>query len=137
MTDKDINRFSGVIHIISGIIFLAWWLSMGLLLPQAEAMENFNVIVTHSNWVPINVIGLIAVMLWSLSFYLQYNSFSKKLSKTGFIGFVSGQIGIIWFACIQYYETFIWPIVGQSHGEFRCGSGRANQPPCTPGSSSV
>lgn len=117
MTEKFLARFGGATNIIAGSLLLLWWILMGIMLPQAEAMENFNLIVTHSNWIPINIIGFISVLIFSISLFLLYKIISEQLNKTGFIGFILGEIGIIWFACIQYYETFIWPLVGQLHPE--------------------
>ena len=117
MTEKYLARFGGITSIIAGSLLLVWWILMGIMLPQAEAKESFDVIVTHSNWIPINIIGFMAVLIFAISLFLLYKTISEHLSKTGFFGFILGEIGIIWFACIQYYETFIWPLVGELHPE--------------------
>lgn len=96
---------------------MLWWLLMGLLLPQAAAKDNFDTIVTHSNWIPINLIGFVAVLMWSLSFFLIFLIKSDKIKTRGIVGFILGEIGIVWYACIQYYETFIWPVVGRQYPE--------------------
>jgi len=117
MTQNKLIKLGGTLNILTGVLLVLWWLLMGLLLPQTAAKDNFDVIVTHSNWIPINLIGFAAVLIWSLSFFLIFLIKSDKIKIKGIIGFILGEIGIVWYACIQYYETFIWPVVGRQYPE--------------------
>ena len=117
MTQKKLIKLGGTLNILTGVLLVLWWLLMGLLLPQAAAKDNFDIIVTHSNWIPINLIGFVAVQMWSLSFFFIFLVKSDKIKIRGIVGFILGEIGIVWYACIQYYETFIWPVVGRQYPE--------------------
>jgi len=117
MNQKKLIKLGGILNILTGLSLILWWILMGLLLPQSAAKDNFDTIVTHSNWIPINIIGFVAVLMWSLSFFLIILIKSDYITKRGIVGFILGEIGIVWFACIQYYETFIWPVVGSYYPE--------------------
>lgn len=113
MNEEKLLRLSGFACLLTAILLPSWWVSLGLFLPVKETSENFDLIVIHPNWIPVNIIGLLGTIVWAFSL-LGLNLYQWKDSRIfGFIGFVLAEVGIILYACIQYYETFIWPVVAQ------------------------
>ena len=113
MVNKKLIQIGGILSILTGVLMTVWWVLMGILLPQSAAKDNFDVIINHANWIPINIIGFAGALAWSISFFMIFLINSNKLKIRGIVGFIIGEIGIIWFTCIQYYETFIWPVIGK------------------------
>jgi len=89
---------------------VVWWVAMGTLLPMNQASEGFANIVSHPFWIPVNVIGFVACIAWSLSVVI----LNRKGNE---LGFILSFVGTIMFAAIQFYETFIWPIIATYNPE--------------------
>jgi hypothetical protein len=90
---------------------------MPLLLPIADATNNFKNLILDNNWVVINIIGLISILLLTLGFPGFYLKCYEKFNKLGFIGLILASTGLILYTCIQYYETLIWPAAAQINPE--------------------
>lgn len=111
---KQINLYKagGTINMITALIFIIWWVCMGVFLPVGEAQENFNKLIEHPNWLMVNIIGLVAVILWIFS-YLSLLVYDLKINSIVLLALFFGLTGIAFFVAIQYYETFVWPVVVQ------------------------
>ena len=90
---------------------------MPVFLPTADAIDNFKNLILDSNWVVINIIGLISMLFLTLGFPGFYLKSYEKFNKLGFIGLILASTGLILYACIQYYETLIWPAAAQINPE--------------------
>jgi hypothetical protein len=67
-------------------------------------------LVQDSDWLWVNIIGLIATMLLAVGFLGLYLKQAKETGLLGFIGFLLAFFGSLLFMCIQYIETILWPI---------------------------
>ena len=67
MSRTGITKLLATANVAVGILLLLWWILMGTGLPVKDAAENFDALITHANWVPVNVIGMIACLIWLLS----------------------------------------------------------------------
>ena len=95
-------RALAIAQIVAGVLLPAWWLLMGLALPVDQAAENFDVLIAHANWVPINSIGLVACLLWLVSLPALFAGLESPIGGQGFWGLVLSVIGVALFCCIQY-----------------------------------
>lgn len=109
MKKESLIRFYGLLNIAGGTILLLWWLSMPLFLPVAEAAESFKNMVMHSGWIPVNIAGLLGVILLSLGFPGLYLGSYEKVGRWGLAAMILALTGLILFTAIQYYETLLWP----------------------------
>lgn len=78
---------------------------MPVFLPVADSANNFQAMILDKDWISINVIGLVAVIMIAPGFPGFYLNKFDKFNKPGFIGVILASIGLMLFACIQYYET--------------------------------
>jgi len=96
---------------------------MGLLLPMSSAKEAFADIILHPLWIPLNVISLVGVIMACIGLTGIYIHQFDQSNKVTFFGWLLAQIGLILYACIQYYETFIWYPVAQVNPEMVAADG--------------
>ena len=102
---------------LSGIIGCAglflWWFLMPAFLPVGDATDNFQNLVLDSDWIWVNLIGLISILFLIPGVPGYYLKLNDKTNKVGFAGLATATTGLVLYACIQYYETIIWPVVAQ------------------------
>lgn len=104
-------------NMIGVVLLLLWWFSMPVFLPVSEATEDFSKMILDVDWIWVNTIGLIAVLLLTFGFPVYYLKAFGKYDKMGLIGLILSILGLILYACVQYYETLIWPAAGQLNPE--------------------
>lgn len=116
---KTINmiKICRLLNIIGAIGFIIWWFLMPVLLPITDAAENFKNLILNANWIPLNILGLVSVLLLTLGFPVFYLVSYDKFNKLGFYSLLIAETGLILFTCIQYYETIIWPAAAQINPE--------------------
>jgi len=90
---------------------------MPVVLPIAESSENFKNLILDNNWVQINLVGLISMILLTLGFAGFYIKCYEKFNKLGFIGLIITLFGLVLFTSIQYYETLLWPAAARINPE--------------------
>ena len=113
MRKKEIIKAGGIASMIGGASLILWWVLMPLILPVADSAENFQHMVLHTGWIPVNAVGLVAILILILGFPASYILHFHKFGKLSLFGFVFAITGLILYTCIQYYETFIWPAAAQ------------------------
>lgn len=111
------------LNILGSIGLMIWWILFPVLLPIGEAADSFQTLILDSNWVGVNLIGLIACFLLTIGFPSIYLVFRKEFKFYGFIGMLMASAGLIQFTAIQYYETFIWPAAAAVNPELLETSG--------------
>lgn len=99
------------VNIFGAILLLLWWFSMPVFLPVFEASEDFSRLVLDKDWMWVNLVGLLAVLMLIFGFVYYLYGF-EKFSRLGFVGIILSLLGLMLYACIQYYETIIWPAAG-------------------------
>ncbi len=117
MNTMHIKKTLANTNIAVGVLLPLWWILMGIGLPVSEAINNFDVLIVHPNWVPINLVGLVGCILWFISVPSFFLYKHEKAGWARFIGTVLVGVGVVLFTCIQYYETFLWPTVAKSNPE--------------------
>lgn len=117
MKIDSIIKTEAILSIIGAIGLLLWWFLMPIFLPIADSSDNFKNLILDSNWVQINVIGLISTLLLTLGFPGFYLKNYEKFNKIGFSGLIITLTGFILFTSIQYYETLLWPAAAQVNPE--------------------
>ena len=111
MTHSKLIRIRGFVLASSAVLILAWYSLMGLLLPFREISETFLVMVRDKDWVWVNTIGLLGFLFLVLGLTGMYSIQIEELKKLGLTGFVITMLGAILHTCIQFIETFIWPLL--------------------------
>jgi hypothetical protein len=60
-----------------------------------------------------SIIGLFACVLAPFGIFGLYIPFAEKTGKLGLIGFILSCVGIILYGCMQFDETFTWPVLAE------------------------
>ncbi len=108
MASTKLIRWSGLLTLLSGVLFLLWWGLMGLMLPSSGTFLNM---VLASNWVAVNMLGLVVAVLIPLCLVGLYAKQIEKVGILGLLGFLLAFIGSILYASLQFEETIAWPIL--------------------------
>ena len=104
-------KFSGFSNILSSILIFISWFSIGIFMWKEISSNDVSAMVQNPAWIPVNVFLLAATMLLIPGIVALY---IKQAEKSGTMGLVAVWItilAIIWYTCIQFYETFFWPII--------------------------
>lgn len=117
MKTINIINIGRLLSILGAIGLLIWWFLMPVLLPVTDAAENFKNLILNANWIALNILGLVSVLLLTLGFPVFYLASYDKFNKLGFYSLLISLTGLILFTCIQYYETFIWPAAAHINPE--------------------
>jgi len=115
-TNKQIRIFLSL-NITGAVGLLVWWFLFPVLLPIAEAAENFQNLVLDTNWIALNLVGLVSCVLLCLGFPGIYVAHYKFFKPFGFVGLLLTCLGLVLFTAIQYYEILIWPAAAEVHPE--------------------
>lgn len=110
-------------NIAGSLGLLVWWILFPVLLPIANASENFQDLVLDSNWIAVNLLGLLSCLLLCLGLPGIFLAQHRQFKMYGFLGLLLACTGLILFTAIQYYETFLWPAAGQINPELIFSSG--------------
>jgi hypothetical protein len=110
ITLQKFIRFCGKALSLAGILILLWWLGLAIFFPLEGMEKGYLNLVQDSDWLWVNIIGLIATMLLAVGFLGLYLKQAKETGLLGFIGFLFAFFGSLLFMCIQYIETILWPI---------------------------
>ena len=63
MKTKHIIKIEGLLSLSGAIGLILWWFSMPVFLPVADSADNFQNMVLDKDWMILNVIGLVSVLL--------------------------------------------------------------------------
>lgn len=73
--------------------------------------QNFSAMVQNPAWIPVNLFYLVATILLIPGIIALYIKQAEKSGTLGLTAFWITILAIIWYVCIQFYETFFWPII--------------------------
>ncbi len=117
---KKLIEISGITNIICAILLFLSWFSIGIFMWDEISNQNFSAMVQNSAWIPVNIFYLIATVLLLPGIIGLYLQQSEKFGNWGLIAFFVTIIAILWYTCIQFYETFFWPLIAaESPGLFK------------------
>jgi len=106
-----LNKFSGFSNILSAILLTLSWFSIGIFMWNEISAGNFLAMVQNPAWIPVNIFYLIATIFLIPGIIALYFNQTEKSGALGLIAFWITMLAIIWYLCIQFYETFFWPII--------------------------
>ena len=120
---------TAILLAVSAAALLVSWLSIPLLMWDHLRNQDFSALVEDPAWVPANIVLLLATALLLPGIVGIFARFGRdSLNPSGF-ALVTVQLGISWYVCIQFYETFLWPpIARQSPELFEAVGFGANDP---------
>ena len=111
MSQIKLTRLAGILLMASGVLLLVWWILLGVLLPSAPKEMQLVNLVLNKWWLGVNIIGLIGSVLLPLGLIGLYAKQYDKIGIFGLVGFIMAFIGSILYTCLQFDETFMWPII--------------------------
>ena len=104
-------KFSGFSNILCALLLFLSWFSIGIFMWNEISSQNFSAMVQNPAWIPVNVFYLIATILLIPGIFALYIKQAEKGGTLGLVSFWITLLAIIWYTCIQFYETFFWPII--------------------------
>lgn len=104
-------KFSGFSNIVCAILLILSWFSIGIFMWSEISTQNFLLMVQNPAWIPVNVLYLLATILLIPGIIALYVQQAEKIGTLGLTAFWITILAIIWYICIQFYETFFWPII--------------------------
>lgn len=111
-------KFSGFSNILCALLLFLSWFSIGVFMWDEIRSQNFSAIVQNPAWMPVNIFYLIATILLIPGIFVLYNKQVVKSGAFGLVAFWITILAIIWYTCIQFYETFFWPIIAAESPSF-------------------
>ena len=73
--------------------------------------QDFSAMVQNPAWIPVNVFYLVATILLIPGIVALYVKQAQKSEILGVVALWITVLAIVWYTCIQFYETFFWPII--------------------------
>ena len=110
-------RTTAILLCVSAIAMLASWLSIPPLMWDHLTDQDFSALVQHPMWIPVNVTLLIATVLLLPGMAGLFANLSKGGIRRHGVALIVTQFGVAWYACIQFYETFLWPLIARHSPE--------------------
>ena len=112
MNNAKLIRWGGFLNIVICALFLLWWGLMALLVVSSGTLNITTLALVRLNGYQIqSIIGLVACVLAPIGMMGLYFPYTEKLGKSGLIGFILSCMGVMLYGCMQYDETFTWPIL--------------------------
>jgi hypothetical protein len=112
MNYSKLIRWSGVLNIFTCGLFLLWWVLMGLITLSSGNLNITTLELVRQNGYQIqSVIGLVACLLAPIGIMGLYLPYAEKVGKLGLAGCLLSCIGVILYGCMQFDETFTWPVL--------------------------
>ncbi len=108
---STLYKFSGFSNILCAALLTLSWFSIGIFMWNDINSGNFLAMVQNPAWIPVNIFYLIATILLIPGIIALYIKQAEKGGILGLTAFWITLLAIIWYACIQFYETFFWPII--------------------------
>ena len=116
MKKESMLNLLSILLAVSGFLFIIWWVLIGVTQMISGSGSSLSQIVQTSGWIPINIIGLIAVLLLILGLTRILFEDSTNIGVLGFLGVIICILGTALFASLQFDETFVWPLLATHAG---------------------
>jgi hypothetical protein len=112
MNYSKLIRWGGFLNIVISVLFLLWWGLMALIVVSSGTLNLSNLELVRLNGYQIqSIIGLVACLLAPIGIMGLYIPHAEKVGNLGLMGFLLSCMGIILYGCMQFDETFTWPIL--------------------------
>ena len=108
---KKLIKLAGITNIMCAVLLFLSWFSIGIFMWAEISNQDFSAMVQNSAWIPVNIFYLIATILLLPSIIGLYLQLSEKIGNWGLTAFLVTLLAILWYTCIQFYETFFWPLI--------------------------
>jgi hypothetical protein len=112
MNYSKLFRWGGFLNIVISIVFLLWWGLMAVIVVLSGNLNLSTLELVRLNGYQIqSIIGLFACILAPIGLMGLYMPCAEKVGKLGLIGTLLSCLGVILYGCMQFDETFTWPIL--------------------------
>ena len=113
MKKKLILNVFSISLVISGILFIIWWILLGISQVLSNSGDSLSQLVQSATWVPINIIGLVALLFLVIGLMRILFEDESSLGLLGFLGVILSILGVVLFTSMQFDETFVWPLLAR------------------------
>ena len=103
--------FAGSSKILCAILLSLSWFSIGIFMWNEISTGNYLAMVQNPAWLPVNVIYLLATLLLIPGIIAIYLQGLEDKGIPGQFALWITLLAIIWYSCIQFYETLFWPVI--------------------------
>jgi hypothetical protein len=104
-------NLSGYFNIASALMMLAYWYLYAVLLPYKELSTTLAILVTHRNWVMVNLLGSTGALLGIVGLVGLYLSVGNQDGRILVIGFIIALLGAVLMFATLLRDTLLWPIL--------------------------
>ena len=108
---KAFFNFAGFSNILCAVLLTLSWFSIGIFMWNEISTGNFSAMVQNPAWFPVNVFYLFATILLIPGIIALYIKLVEEIGIPGQFAFWMTLLAIIWYSCVQFYETFFWPVI--------------------------
>lgn len=113
MKKKLILNVFSISLVISGILFIIWWILLGISQVLSNSGDSLSQLVQSTTWIPINIIGLVALLFLVIGLMRILFEDESSLGLLGFLGVILSILGVVLFTSMQFDETFVWPLLAR------------------------
>jgi hypothetical protein len=111
MKKESIENVFSTMLVISGCLLILWWILLGVSQAVGNGGASLLQLAQSGTWVPVNIIGLVALLLLVFGIMGILIRDYSNLGAFGFSGVIISTIGVILFTSLQFDETFVWPLL--------------------------
>lgn len=113
MKKKLILDVFSISLVISGILFIVWWILLGISQVLSNSGDSLSQLVQSTTWIPINIIGLVALLFLVIGLMRILFEDESSLGLLGFLGVILSILGVVLFTSMQFDEIFVWPLLAR------------------------
>ena len=106
-------NIAGFSNIIYGTGFFLYWALYALLLPYAELKESIIPLVSHSNWIWINSIGVFSSIFGIIGLTGMFYLLLPNNKLLGLAGFILAVFGLTITSGQLLWEAYLYKIIVQ------------------------
>lgn len=112
---RTLQKLGAYAVIVGAVLFAAWAVCWTFLMPIEEESRNFLLIVTNPNYLWINTLAFVGIILTIFGFTAIYSRMFQTAGWLGFFGYLSISIAYILQAAALSQEIFVYPAIA-AHG---------------------
>lgn len=102
---------TGWANIGAGLLLLLFWYLYAVLLPYQKLESSLSVLVTDSNWVFVNLLGVFGSLFGLVGLIGIYLKAAEAVRTAGMLAFLIAFVGTILITVPLVWDTILWPIL--------------------------
>ena len=110
---RNLMLTCGAALVAGGVLLALGWFAIPVVAWDAITSEDYIRMVLNPYWVAINTAILLAQFLLLIGVVGLYLAQASETGRWGLVGFVSLLVGMAAYASIQFFETYLWPVIAR------------------------